>query len=112
MVGFQFKGKARGYRPGVQNSWERGYQSLLENQKIAKEIKYFAFEGIKLRLADRTFYTPDFMVVRADDVIEFHEVKGFMREDAAVKIKVAAEIYPFPFKLVRKVKGKWEVEEV
>ncbi len=39
--------------------------------------------------------------MRADGVLEMREVKGFMRDDAAVKLKVAAATYPFRFVLVR-----------
>lgn len=48
-----------------------------------------------MRLADNTFYTPDFMVLLQDGSIEYHEVKGSWKapnqEDSKVKIKVAAE---------------------
>ena len=30
-------------------------------------------------------------------VLELHECKGFWRDDARVKIKVAASLYPFKF---------------
>lgn len=55
----------------------------------------WAFEAFKIRLADRTWYTIDFMVIRADGLIEFHEVKGSWKaahqDDSRVKLKVAAE---------------------
>jgi hypothetical protein len=36
-----------------------------------------------------------------------------MQDDANVKIKVAASIYPFRFKVVRKGKGgMWDITEV
>jgi hypothetical protein len=74
------------------------------------EIQAYRFEPIKLRLADRTFYTPDFMVIR-DDQIEFHEVKGFWEDDARVKIKVAAEMFPeFLFVAVMYKKREWTRE--
>jgi len=47
----------------------------------------------------------------ASGELECHEVKGFWRDDARVKIKVAASIYPFRFVAVRKVKGGFTVEE-
>lgn len=40
-------------------------------------------------MADKTFYSPDF-IVPALDCIEVHEVKGHWEDDARVKIKVAA----------------------
>lgn len=51
------------------------------------------------------------MVLRADGVFEVHEVKGHWEDDARVKIKVAAELYPFKFIAVRKQKGAWLFEE-
>ena len=43
---------------------------------------------------------------------EIHEVKGHWTDDARVKIKVAAELYPYyRFSAVRRVKGEW-VREV
>ncbi len=74
-------------------------------------LRSVGFEAVKLRLGDNLHYTPDFMVVRADGEIEFHEVKGFWREDARVKIKAAAEQFPmFHFRAVRRIKGKWKGE--
>jgi len=43
--------------------------------------------------------------------IECHEVKGFWRDDARVKIRVAASLYPFRFVAVTKTKGGWDIEE-
>jgi len=57
---------------------------------------------MKLRLANKTFYTPDFFVI-TEEHMEFHETKGWMRDDANVKLKVAATRFPwFRFILVTK----------
>jgi hypothetical protein len=102
-------------KKGERNRTEAAYEAYLERQKAAGEILWFRFEGLKFRLADSTFYTPDFAVMRADGQIECHEVKGHWLDDARVKIKIAAEQYPFLFKAVRaKTKrhgGGWELEE-
>jgi hypothetical protein len=64
-------------------------------------------------MGDDCRYTPDFMVIAEDDVVEFHEVKGgFWRDDAKVKIRVAAELYPMFrfksfFKQPKKLGGAW-----
>lgn len=84
------------------NKTEAEYARFLELRKAAGEIAWFAFEGVKLRLADKTFYTPDFAVMRADGLIEMHEVKGHWMDDARVKIKVAAEQFPFRFLAFKK----------
>ena len=99
---------------GAMNKTEAAYAQHLINQQHAGQILWQKFEGLKLRLADSTFYTPDFAVMAADGVIECHEVKGFWQDDARVKIKVAADLYPFRFIAVRvktkKEGGGWEVE--
>lgn len=100
---------------GQLNKTEAAYAERLRALEAAGHILWHRFEGLKLRLADSTFYTPDFAVMAADSVIECHEVKGYWQDDARAKIKVAAAMYPFRF-LAVKVKpkkdgGGWAVEE-
>lgn len=70
-------------------------------------------QAVTLRIANGVRYTPDFIVHGAPSLIAY-EVKGFMRDDAAVKLKVAASLYPWiKFHLVSKRKGGgWDVQEV
>lgn len=96
---------------GVMNKTEEAYAKVLEARKFAGEILWYKFEAIKLRLADNTFYTPDFPVLLANGELQMHEVKGFWEDDARVKIKVAASMYPFDFIAVKKCKGGFSVEE-
>lgn len=107
-----FHRPARGrVRDGKQNKLEAAYDQHLALRKAAGEVLWYAFEAVKLRLADNTFYTPDFAVMLADGSLEIHETKGFWQDDARVKIKVAAEHFPFRFFGVKRVKGAWEFEE-
>lgn len=93
------------------NKTEAAYMALLEARKRAGEILWYRFEGITLKLAQDTRYTPDFFVLAADGSLECHETKGFWRDDARVKIKVAAAMFPFRFVAVQKAKGgKWLFE--
>ena len=62
--------------PGTMNKTEEAYAGHLRLLMLAGEVLHYEFEPLKLRLADKTFYTPDFMVVRRDGLIELHEVKG------------------------------------
>jgi hypothetical protein len=95
------------------NKTEAAYAVLLEQHRQAGKIKDWMFEAITLRLARRTSYTPDFYVVLPDGSREFHETKGFMRDDANVKLKVAANKFPsFTFRLVRRKAGFWDIVEV
>lgn len=102
-------------KAGAQNKTEAAYEAtVLRPAMSAGEVAWYRFEGLKLRLADNTFYTPDYAVMLSSGQIEVHEVKGFWTDDARVKIKVAAEQYPFRFIAVRaqtkKAGGGWDRE--
>lgn len=84
-------------KQGAMNKTEAAYARLLETRKSAGEVAWYKFEGLKFRLADNTFYTPDFAVMLSDGSMELHEVKGFWQDDAKVKIKIASDLYPFQF---------------
>jgi hypothetical protein len=98
-------------KAGVMNRTEASYGARLELLKGAGEVVWYRFEGLKFRLADSTFYTPDFAVMLADGTLEAHEVKGHWTDDARVKIKVAAEMYPIRFLAIKKKAGGWERED-
>ena len=74
-------------KTGEMNKTEGRYAEHLLKLKYAGEILWMKFEGVKLRLADNTFYTPDFAVMLANGQLEMHEVKGFWTDDARVKIR-------------------------
>ncbi|TMN18518.1 DUF1064 domain-containing protein [Pseudoxanthomonas sp. X-1] len=101
-------------KAGAMNKTEAAYAASLELRKAAGEVAWYRFEGVKLRLADNTFYTPDFAVMLADGRMQMHEVKGFWQDDARAKIKIAAEMYPFDFLAVKATAkrdgGGWAVE--
>jgi hypothetical protein len=102
------------------NQTEAAYAEELQLQLLAGEILGYQFEPMKLRLAKNTSYSPDFLVQLADSTLEFREVKAcrasgaFLAEDdAMVKIKVAAEMYPmFGFVMCGKLprKAGWKFE--
>lgn len=50
-------------KTGEMNATERRYDEFLALQQHTGEILWRKFEGIKLRLADNTFYSPDFAVM-------------------------------------------------
>lgn len=112
----KLKIQARGvHRPGVMNGTESEYAALLETRKLTGDIAWYSFEAITLKLAQDTRLTPDFLVMRGDGSLECHEVKGFWEDDARVKIKVAAEKFPFRFIAVQRIPkkhgGGWKAEE-
>lgn len=85
-----------GHRPGVMNSTEAKYAAILEARLQAGEVLAYAFESVKVRIAPRSWWTPDFAVWLRDGSVEFVDVKGGRPEEQAqrVKIKVAADRYP------------------
>jgi hypothetical protein len=89
-------------KTGAMNGTEAEYARELETLKIAGDVAWYKFEGIKLRLADNTFYTPDFFVMLANGEFQAHEVKGHWQDDARVKIKIASELYPIRFFALKK----------
>lgn len=115
------------------NRTEEAYAERLERLRLAGEILAWSFEPLKLRLGVSCYYTPDFVVVAKDRTLEMHEVKsvhrvavkakGFkipgqyrerpgFRDDARVKIRVAAETHPYRFiGAYRRSDGSWEFEE-
>lgn len=101
-------------KAGKMNKTEAEYDALLAQLQMTGEIQWYSFEGMTFKLADNTRYTPDFAVMRTGGVIELHEVKGFWRDDARVKIKIAAELFPFRFiavkKRAKKHGGGWDTE--
>lgn len=107
---------------GERNKTEAAYEAHLELQLRAGEIMGYRFEGITLKLADNTRFTPDFLVFSNDGVVELHDTKGttkkklssgpvaapWIEEDAKIKLKVCAELYPFRVFAVFKTKEGWE----
>lgn len=102
-------------KTGEMNKTEQAYAERLQLLQGTGHVAWFKFEGVKLRLADNTFYSPDFAVMLASGELEMHEVKGFWQDDARAKIKIAADLYPFRFIAVKvrakKDGGGWETEE-
>jgi hypothetical protein len=107
----RFRPRAKHNIPGKMNKLEKSYQDILEHRKLAGEIVRYRYEALKFKLAPNTFFTPDFMVT-FEDRVEIHETKGFWEEDARIKIKMAAELFPeFVFMGVQYKKKIWMFEE-
>jgi len=111
----------RGPDAGKMNKTEAAFLEYLRLWSMSTEpdrpVGTIYFEGVTLRLADNLRYTPDFLITRADTrELVFYEVKGFWRDDARAKIKMAAHTFPcVRFIAVKKQRkkdgGGWEFEE-
>lgn len=121
--------KSRAPEDGM-SKLERGFLAdVLEPALFRADITGYRREPIKFRLAGRTWFTPDFQVWQGQRIvfaggqaiqesplkITFVEIKGFMRDDAAVKLKVAASLYPeFHWLLITRPTRRdgWQVRRV
>lgn len=113
-------------KPGEMNKTEAAYDAYLALLLRAGEIDGYKFEAIKLKLADNCFFTPDFLVMAKDGVLELHDTKGakkvvrasgvkeavpWIEEDAKIKLKVVAEQFPFRVFAVFKTAEGWQRQE-
>lgn len=104
---------------GTMNKSEAAFAQHLDLQKMQNKLLWYKFEGIKLMLAKNTSITVDFAVLPANGVLEMIDVKGhkaMFTDDARAKMKVAAAMYPFVFKVAYPVAkdqgGGWKIEEI
>lgn len=75
--------------------------------------KWIGIQNITLKLADDTRLTPDFSFIQNSGRFVFVDVKGFQREDALIKMKVAARQFPmFDFLIVKKAGTGWDTTKV
>jgi hypothetical protein len=102
------------HKTGEMNGQELEFYNSLDLRRLAGEFTHVYFEQVTLKLAPDLRYTPDFAVYDAAGLLAFYEVKGgFFADDAKVKIKMAAQIFPMhSFHLARKIRGAWIIEEV
>ena len=104
-------------KTGQLNKTEERFAQWLELERHAGKVQWWRFEGIKLMLAKNTSITVDFGVLPDTGILTMIDVKGskaMVTDDARAKMKIAAELYPFVFKLAYpRAKGEgWEIEEI
>lgn len=115
-------------RPGEMNTLEAKYAAHLGALKESGAILDFGYEPLKIKLADKTYYSPDFMILALDGSLEFHEVKArwkhvdkktkvvtysaHVEASASIKMKLAADIFPAKFIMLWFVKEfGWQSKE-
>lgn len=93
-------------------------QAFFEYLKAMYPHRFVNAQALTLKIANGCRYTPDFSVAGfhdgAPENVECYEVKGFMRDDAAVKIKVAATAYPWItfFLVTRGNFDSWNLQKI
>lgn len=109
------------------NKLERDFKDrALEPALVRGDLAGYAREPVRFRIGGGCYFVPDYVVSERPGEhgvvprITVVEVKGgFFRDDAKVKIKVAADKYPFlglrwliVFRLGSCGRGDWDVHEV
>lgn len=103
--------------PGA-NKTERRYAAHLNRLVSAGEIARWWWKPGSLRIAPSLHYQPDFLVQRSDRILEVVDVKGargerfWCEEDAWVKIKTVARLFPFRMVVTWEKRGLWLTEIV
>lgn len=97
-------------------------QEYLKPWLATEEIEVYEYEAITLKIANGCRYTPDWFAEhcsnsgnRGSKLLRFYEIKArdMIWDDAIVKIKVAARVFPqFEFYLCAYSKTGWTIEKV
>lgn len=96
------------------NKLERAFWERLQDAHRSGEFREVYEHPLKIRVIGNRWYHPDFMSVedwgpKNPPTVTLWETKGFMREDAALKLIAAAERFPcFAWVLVTRKGRKWE----
>lgn len=101
-------------QPKYRSKLEARYAGYLSARRHVGEIRDIRYEALQVTLAPHTTLRPDFLLDMPDRTVEIHEVKGErVWEDAWVKLKIAAVLWPwFRWYLVRRKKGEWIIKRV
>lgn len=97
-------------RKPLLNKTEARFLEILKAERAGEHI---GVQTITLRIAHDCRYTPDFWCA-AGGQLTFYEVKGaFIREDAMIKLKTAANQFPkFLFIIAQYKDGFWTVSPI
>jgi hypothetical protein len=102
-------------RPRYRSKTEARYADYLTACQYAGTIEAWWYEPLRLWLAPKTTYTPDFLIqYRASTMLTCYEVKGaYIRDRAMDKPKIAARLYPiFRFRVAVWEQGQWHEREL
>jgi len=96
--------------PEFKSKLEAAFANYLQGLQYGGIVTMWRYEPMRLHLAHKTSYTPDFLVQMGKSLI-LYEVKGWHknRRDSLTHLKVAASLYPcFRFVLVTRERREWK----
>lgn len=110
------------------NKTEAAYDAHLTLLGRTGAVLWHKFECVTVKLAHDCRLTPDFLVMLPDGHLEFHDTKGakkikvgkragqrtaYAEEDALIKAKVAAALFPIPLFFVwPEPNGEWGKKQI
>jgi len=88
----------------------RYYDRFIRPALLVGELKKSLYEAVTFKLGHNCRYTPDFLNVYPSGEIVIVEIKGgFIRDDAMVKFKSAADKYSFfSWRMMQFKNGVWK----
>lgn len=87
------------------NKTERAWLDVIRG----RDYPWIGVQNISFKIGDDCRYNPDFLVLCDGRLVAF-EVKGWMRDDALVKLKTTARAFPWLQIVVVKRDGKGWIE--
>lgn len=117
----QVTGPAKGRIPTPRgmNKNERSYAAHLEGLYLSRQILWYGYEAVRVRIGHDCFLTPDFLVMYPDHRLELHELKGrkgksfYAEEDAVVKARAVGARFPIPIYIIwQQTDGTWTRKEM
>lgn len=104
------KGKRDDLGIYVRSTWEANYARYLNWLVKLKEILSWKYENKTFEFPVKKgtrFYTPDFEVLTKNNVIEYHEVKGYMTQKGQTALNRMRKYYP-QIKIIMVQKKEYE----
>lgn len=92
------------------NKTEKARAVELEALRRAGQIAEWWYEQWTFKLADDCRYTPDFVIQDLNGSLRAEETKGFWRDDAKVKVRLFASLFPIPIRVLKKSRDGWTEE--
>ncbi|HEX9996521.1 MAG TPA: hypothetical protein VGB45_05205 [Abditibacterium sp.] len=90
------------------NKTERAWLDVVRGRGYS----WVGVQNISFKIGDDCRYNPDILVLDGGNLVAF-EVKGFMRDDALVKLKATARAFSWlKIVLVKREDGQWTESEV
>lgn len=118
-----YKGQVVGSNPTQTTNFDQ--KKSTDEQKLNKTERAFlsylrmlghpdiGVQDLTLKIGDDCRFTPDFRSIDQNGRFCIWETKGYMRDDALVKLKVAARKFSrFDFYLVKKNGASWDITPV